>query len=384
MQELAPFAPRLPKKSAFTLAEILITFAIIGIVATVVIPTFVNNFNNHVYNEKKINILYKFNKITENMNSNNLIGPYNSTEDFVFNLQRFMKIAQVCNSSNIADCWPTKTIKTTDNNDFEVSNLKTGKNFGTDGYTNSMMGIVSADGTPFILTYKDECPQLSSETVYPWTVEGGKPTVNATSQCVAMMFDINGAKGPNKVGKDILATGNVTQIGGGCAGVELASGACMDIIPTPYELKTYAECQEFVANSSDYGSLHCDSLSYKDYNAFIGATMACQASGKRLVSFEEIASVLSEIVGEEVVASAPATYVTNKNYVDETLAKYGFSNENLSYSNVYFTTKEGNASNNVYAPRIYFNNNGYVTVYIGMVGHTARGSNKPIALCVSD
>ena len=290
MQELAPFAPRLPKKSAFTLAEILITFAIIGIVATVVIPTFVNNFNNHVYNEKKINILYKFNKITENMNSNNLIGPYNSTEDFVFNLQRFMKIAQVCNSSNIADCWPTKTIKTTDNNDFDVSNLKTGKNFGTDGYTNSMMGIVSADGTPFILTYKDECPQLSSETVYPWTVEGGKPTVNATSQCVAMMFDINGAKGPNKVGKDILATGNVTQIGGGCAGVELSSGLCVDTMATLAAV--YKENYYDVHDSGFLDSINADTS--LDVNYYLGAYLACEENGKRIITYQEMNALITE------------------------------------------------------------------------------------------
>ena len=62
-------------KVAFTLAEVLITLGIIGIVAAMTLPTLNQAINNKVRAEQVRTVKYKFTKATEKMNSLGLIGP---------------------------------------------------------------------------------------------------------------------------------------------------------------------------------------------------------------------------------------------------------------------------------------------------------------------
>ncbi len=73
---------------AFTLAETLITLAIIGVVAAVVLPSLMTNINDKVNAEKIRSAKYKFTKATDHMKSLGLIGPYSSTDAFVDELQK--------------------------------------------------------------------------------------------------------------------------------------------------------------------------------------------------------------------------------------------------------------------------------------------------------
>ena len=49
------------KNKAFTLAEVLITLAIIGVVSAIVIPTVVKNYNDRKYNTARLKALKTFN-----------------------------------------------------------------------------------------------------------------------------------------------------------------------------------------------------------------------------------------------------------------------------------------------------------------------------------
>ena len=71
------------KRAAFTLAEVLITLGIIGVVAALTLPALLTNIQSKVRAERSRSVQYKFSLATEKMARLNLIGPYDSTDAFV-------------------------------------------------------------------------------------------------------------------------------------------------------------------------------------------------------------------------------------------------------------------------------------------------------------
>ena len=81
------------RKSAFTLAEVLITLGVVGIVAAMTLPTVMTNVNERIRKEQVRTVKYKLTQATDKMKSLGLIGPYATTEDFVNELRKHLKIA---------------------------------------------------------------------------------------------------------------------------------------------------------------------------------------------------------------------------------------------------------------------------------------------------
>ena len=71
------------------------------------------------------------------------------------------------------------------------------------------VGIVTGDGVPMLLVYSPVCSGFDEAKTYTWSVENGKPVTNATTNCVSAIFDINGIKGPNKIGQDVRTLNSV-------------------------------------------------------------------------------------------------------------------------------------------------------------------------------
>ena len=209
------------RSKAFTLAEVLITMAVIGVVAAVTVPALVINIQTKVQNEQTRNAKYKLTKATDKMKSLGLLGVQygtvadnNSTEEFVKELSKHLKIMKTCDNTHLSECWPTSTIEfpsdsaatTTFNSSPNVANLTTGAALKalTYGTKNTRtMGIVTADGTPMILVYSPKCDPLDSARTYVWSTIDNKPETNATTNCISAIMDVNGKKGPNKLGKDV-------------------------------------------------------------------------------------------------------------------------------------------------------------------------------------
>ncbi len=196
---------------AFTLAEILITLGVIGVVAAVTMPTLVTNIQEKVRKEQVRTVKYKFTKATDKMNSLGKIGHYDSTMDFVNELKKHLTIAKICQNNELDKCWPSESINAysgsgTTLTEFPVKDLKKGVNLkalalGTK--TTETVGIVTGDGVPMLLVYSPVCSGFDEAKTYTWSVQDGKPVTNATTNCVSAIFDINGAKGPNKIGTDV-------------------------------------------------------------------------------------------------------------------------------------------------------------------------------------
>ena len=258
-------------KKAFTLAEILITLGIIGVVAVIVLPSLMTNINDRVNAEKIRSTKYKFTKATDHMKSLGLIGPYSSTDAFVDELQKYFKIAKRCDANHLRACWPTDTVKLEDGKEWDIAKTKTGKQLkmkddDTHDYSSDNVGIITADGTPMILSYNKKCESLDPMKTYGWSTSNGKPESNATAGCVAAVFEINGNGRPNTFRKDVVAF-NANGLGSACA-LEI-NGRCFGapFSPTPM---TKAECQAAVAEGK-LGIKTCASNS--DYWA--GAVKQC-------------------------------------------------------------------------------------------------------------
>ena len=333
------------KKVAFTLAEVLITLGIIGIVAAMTLPTLNQAINKKVRAEQVRTVKYKFTKATEKMNSLGLIGPYASTDAFVDELQNHLKIMKRCDASHLRECWPYDEVDLGNGKTWDISKTKTGKNLkmedsdSTD-YSSNNVGIVTADGTPMILSYNKKCEALDPVKQYTWSTSDGKPVSNATAGCVAAVFEINGGAKPNRYGDDVQSF-NAGGLGSSCA-IEIGS-LCLTapFSPTPM---TKAECE---AQKNDLGINGC----YYDNDYWAGAVKACKVKGKKLPSHSDLDEIAKALYPNQTINSN--RYTGGLTYTAGTATSLGLSEpyfclwsgeENSSgyaYNRSFYTTSSG-------------------------------------------
>ena len=310
-------------KVAFTLAEVLITLGIIGIVAAMTLPTLNQAINNKVRAEQVRTVKYKFTKATEKMNSLGLIGPYDSTDAFVDELQKHLKIMKRCDSSHLRECWPYDEVDLGNGKTWDISKTKTGKNLkmedsdSTD-YSSNNVGIVTADGTPMILSYNKKCEALDPVKQYTWSTSDGKPETNLTAGCVAAVFEINGAAKPNKYKEDVVAF-NSNGLGSSCA-VEIGS-LCFTAPFSPKPL-TNAECE---AQKSELGIKKCMKVG-PDRDYWAGAVKACKDKGKKLSSHSDLYEIAKALYPNQTI---DLYYTGNLTYTAGTATSLGLPELNL-------------------------------------------------------
>ena len=85
-------------KAAFTLAEVLITLAIIGIVAALTIPTLVQNYQERACNTASQVFQRKLGEALRVMNVQGTLAGYITTEAFVNELSKHIKITRICDN----------------------------------------------------------------------------------------------------------------------------------------------------------------------------------------------------------------------------------------------------------------------------------------------
>ena len=160
---------RVSKKVAFTLAEVLITLGVIGVVAALTMPTLLKNIAERSNSEAQANLAQKITKSMDLMRADGgLERTYASTDEFVDEFSKYIKISTRCDADHIADCWPTKTVTTTDGKTFDVSKAKTGKNLNLKDNKSNNVGIILADGATLILTYNPNAGIIrDGDTVTP-------------------------------------------------------------------------------------------------------------------------------------------------------------------------------------------------------------------------
>ena len=247
------------KKAAFTLAEVLITLAIIGIVAALTIPTLVQNYQTKAWNTASQVFQRKLGEALKVMNVQGTLAGYTTTEAFVDELSKHIKITRICENDDITTCFADKV--TWDGEEVEMSKIKTSKNFGKDDWDTNTVAVQFANGVNGVIAYNPSCTQD------PYN--NNKITIGKES------IGVN----------DCL--GNIALEGSNCA-IELSDGTCFTapFIPTPL---THAECIE---RQSELGITDCRD---GDDDYWGGAVKACHDMGSSLPSDTEVMKLAEEL-----------------------------------------------------------------------------------------
>ena len=211
---------------AFTMAEILLSLTIIGVVAAITLPSLTGNINERTWNTQRKALYARFSQAIALMPSLNGYGTLTeessagaddavdtAAETFVTNgLAKVLKINNICDYEHLADCGIPDKITTLKGD--TISSFPTSM-----GGLNS--AIISAawsnyNGTGQIHSYS----QLDTKAAAFETANGESIAVFYNPNCMTdlpsgiiqhaqhvtcanFVYDLNGTKGPNTVGKDI-------------------------------------------------------------------------------------------------------------------------------------------------------------------------------------
>lgn len=293
----------LNKRTAFTLAEVLITIGIIGVVAAISLPTLLKNVAERSNSETQANVAQKITKSMELMRADGgLDRTYESTDAFVDELSKYLKITTRCNANNMEKCWPTPTVTTSDGKTFEVKKAKKGKNLQIDGNTTGNVGMILADGTALIMTYNQDAPLIGDgDTVTPSTatlpIGFGRTKKFAYTSSVTdpidFVMDVNGFRGPNSETRDgkyhDIRSFKVAKFSEGCSGIEVDGIGCVYVLPSYSAIDT---CNDKTYDSNGTNNLFCSN------NRWAGAKKACQDIGMSLPSSGTLGAIRNKAVSD--------------------------------------------------------------------------------------
>ena len=190
------------RKKGFTLAEVLITIGIIGVVAAMTLPTVINETRDKEYAAARKKALATIGEAVRLITIQGDIRYAENAGDFVENyLKKQLQIVKTCSNSNLRDCGietePNKMVSLAEKKmtmPTTINDLAPGMSNGlaTDPASTSY-GFVMSNGYSVNLFYNPSCLSDDKDANH-W----GQDRV-----CVNAIYDMNGLGQPNEVGKDI-------------------------------------------------------------------------------------------------------------------------------------------------------------------------------------
>ena len=293
---------------AFTLAEVLITLAIIGVVAAMTIPTLVQNYQTRAWNTSAQVFERKLEEALKTMNTQQTLAGYSNTADFVAELGKHFKITKVCQNNNISSCfednitWEVLDISTgSESEQIDIPEIKTAADLGQDDWNSEAIGVQFANGTTGIIAYNPQCKEQ------PFT-----NTFSGTG-CISLIYDTNGFKTPNTFTKDVRGINSFLKT---CAFKSGSTCFSAPFTPTPL---TFAECE---SQKGDLGIAGC----YYDDDYWAGAVKACGGASK-MPTIAQLADIANYVYNTSGISSNVygLTLDTDK------VAQLGFSIDSTGY-----------------------------------------------------
>ncbi len=211
-------------KQAFTMAEILLSLTIIGVVAAITLPSLTGNINERTWNTQRKALYARMSQAISLMPALNGYGTLvegnestsavdTATETFITDgLSKVLKINNICDSEHLEDCGiPGKIIPLNGSGAIEISSLDDLKGlnsmfadgvytYGSASYTNpkpintKSVAFETQNGESILTFYNPQCQSDMQEIATHFAM---------SKMCVNFLYDLNGNKGPNTVGKDI-------------------------------------------------------------------------------------------------------------------------------------------------------------------------------------
>ena len=285
------------KKAAFTLAEVLITLAIIGIVAALTIPTLIQNYQERAWGTASEVFQRKLGEALRVMNVQGTLAGYTTTEAFVNELSKHIKITRICENDDITTCFADTV--TWGDEEVDMSKVKKAKNFGQEDWGTNTVGVQFANGVNGVIAYNPDCRQNQFSNDVITIGETGIGT-----NCLAILYDVDGFKNPNTEDDDLRGL-NVTSLGGSNCAIELSDGTCFTAPFYPTAV-IEAECEQLVAEG--YPIKEC----YYDTDYWAGAVKACHDMGSSLPSQEQLTVLANELYDAPISGATTATEYANR------------------------------------------------------------------------
>ena len=264
--------------------------AVIGIVAALTLPGLIQNHNETAWRTAKDLWEKKLTETVRRMNVDGVMTGHDTTEDFMNTFKNYMKVIKTCDNSDINKCYSPKIVTTGKDDaleEIETNGLTSASSMGLKEWqtnTNTMSFVV-ADGTTVIMAYQPECP-------YADPIEDTGSQVS----CMAYMVDVNGKKGPNRVGKDIELSSGVAfstcdnPIGDMCWSTDFAANTAINT------------CDDTTYDPNGSANSYCAN------NYWAGAIKACKDKGMELPTRAQLAQLASNLYvdsnGDEVTIGA--------------------------------------------------------------------------------
>lgn len=151
----------------FTLAEILITLSIIGVVAVIILPSIFTNVQKHSLSTQLAKFYSQTQEAIKRYMVINDIDTFSEMNADAF-VKEYLNIVQVCNTDSATDCFASS-------------------------YSSISSSVKSYSGLDFI-TDSGSAYILQDGSVITFNLSGNRLT-----------FDVNGKKSPNKMGLDLHA-----------------------------------------------------------------------------------------------------------------------------------------------------------------------------------
>ena len=204
------------KKHGFTLAEVLITLVVIGVVAAMTLPTLITSVRTKANATKKEVFKARLlNGLKETAVQDSLMG-YDTTMKFTKALGQHYKMFNVCEISDINACYNVEEVVLNAEGDTiaitDITGVKNLKLSEGGGWLDPVT-IVATDGTVFIMSYNKNCSITEAELQGVRDEETGKYSdSNEALSCIDGVIDINGVSAPNKWGLDLLSFRNAKLV----------------------------------------------------------------------------------------------------------------------------------------------------------------------------
>ena len=364
-------------KKAFTLAEVLITLAIVGVVAALTIPTLITKMNQRAAEARQKTIearlldgINRYSALEDGLSQH-----YDTTYDFLVGLSKHYKMAQICKADEITNCIPYSTITYTANGEdatVDVASLTSIDSFMGEGKEDYLApaSFITAQGTPVIMAFKKDCA---------WDTGKAMRAIQ-DSGCIAYMYDESGTRNPNKLGKDIIAHG-LTIVPPSSAPAEIATIGNLKIMETAHFQTTgltAAECRAEADKAYGITKSKCGEV---ESDTWAAAMQYCHDKGYRLPNEQESLAIVKGLF-KDTNGNHPSgnswdfdTYKIDLNLVS-TLGLKRYDGSSLTQDNVSVNLWSSVESSSNYAYKCNFGTNG------AGWANTYRNSTYGQVLCI--
>jgi len=211
--------------SAFTMAEILLSLTIIGVVAAITLPSLTGNINERTWNTQRKALYARFSQAISLMPALNGYGTVTedasgsitadtATETFITEgLAKVLKINNICDSDHLPDCGIPQKIVNFQGSQMDMPKTLTQLNSKITSMTLASVNYSQANtkaaafetqnGESILTFYNPSCVGNMNEMDVQNPSHNGFWYYIQNKICVNFIYDLNGNKGPNTVGKDI-------------------------------------------------------------------------------------------------------------------------------------------------------------------------------------